>query len=144
MVGGKGGEGGRGKHLRGLNVPACLGVGLSSGKEEREEGRKEGRREGGGREGISAWGGTNTEHGELSASAPGPPLWGPRLARILRGLLPPKPRERGPSGNDFHGAEAYMQAQDEFKAVFLQEKAAYNVWFKRVGRNKYAMFDEVA
>ena len=28
----------------------------------------------------------------LSASAPGPQQWGPRLARILRELLPPKPR----------------------------------------------------
>jgi hypothetical protein len=37
-----------------------------------------------------------------------------------------------------------MQAQDEFKAVSRQEKAAYEVWFKRVGKNKYAMFDEVA
>jgi len=82
--------------------------------------------------------------GTLSASAPGPQQWGPRLGRILQELLPPKPRVRGPSGNDFHGAEAYMQAQDEFKAASLQEKAAYEVWFKRVGKNKYAMFDEVA
>jgi len=43
---------------------------------------------------------------ELSALAPGPPQWGLRLERILRGLLPPKPRVRGPSGNDFHSAEA--------------------------------------
>jgi len=27
-------------------------------------------------------------YGELSALAPGPPQWGPRLGRILRGLLP--------------------------------------------------------
>jgi len=80
----------------------------------------------------------------LRASAPGPPQWGPRLARILRELLPPKPRVRGPSGKDFDSAEAYMQAQDEFKAASLQEKAAYEVWFKCVGRNKYAMSDEVA
>jgi len=26
----------------------------------------------------------------------------------------------------------------------LEEKGAYEVWFKCVGRNKYAMFDEVA
>jgi len=82
--------------------------------------------------------------GTLSASAPGPQQWGPRLGRILQELLPPKPRIRGPSGKDFHGAEAYMQAQDEFKAASLQEKAAYEVWFKHVGKNKYAMFDEVA
>ena len=82
--------------------------------------------------------------GTLSASAPGPQQWGPRLGRILQELLPPKPRVRGPSGHDFHGAEAYMQAQDEFKAASLQEKAAYEVWFKHVGKNKYAMFDEVA
>jgi len=37
-----------------------------------------------------------------------------------------------------------MKAQNEFKAASLQEKAAYKVWFKSVGRNKYAMFDEVA
>jgi len=35
-------------------------------------------------------------------------------------------------------------AQDNFKAASLQEKAAYEVWFKCVRRNKYAMFDEVA
>ena len=73
---------------------------------------------------------------ELSASAPGPPLWGQRLGRILRVLLPLKPRVRGPSGNDFHSAEAYMQAQNEFKAASLQEKAAYKVWFQSVERNK--------
>ena len=27
-------------------------------------------------------------YGEFSALAPGPPQWGPRLERILRGLLP--------------------------------------------------------
>jgi len=81
---------------------------------------------------------------ESSASAPGPPLWGQRLGRILRVLLPLKPRVRGPSGNDFHSAEAYMQAQKEFKAASLQEKAAYKVWFQSVERNKYAMLDEVA
>jgi len=70
---------------------------------------------------------------ELSALAPWPPQWGPRLERILRGLLPPKPRVRGPSGNDFHSVEAYMQAQNEFKAASLKEKAAYKVWFKSVG-----------
>ena len=62
----------------------------------------------------------------------------------MRELLPPKPRVRGPSGNDFGGAEAYMLAQDKFKAASLQEKAAYEVWFKCVGRNKYEMCDEVA
>jgi len=36
-----------------------------------------------------------------------------------------------------------MLAQDKFKAA-SQAKAAYEVWFKSVGRNKYAMFDEVA
>jgi hypothetical protein len=81
---------------------------------------------------------------ESSTLAPGPPQWGPRLGRILRGLLPPKPRVRGPSGNEFDSAEAYMLAQDKFKAASLQEKAVYEVWFKCVGRNKYAMFDEVA
>jgi len=30
------------------------------------------------------------------------------------------------------------------RAASLQAKAAYEVWFKCVGRNKYAMFDEVA
>jgi len=38
---------------------------------------------------------------ELSASAPEPSLWGQRLGRILRGLLPPKPRVRGPLGMTF-------------------------------------------
>jgi len=77
-------------------------------------------------------------YGELSARQ-----GGPRLGRILRGLLLPKPRVRGPSGNDFDSAEAYMLAQDKFKAASLQAKAAYEVWFKSVGRNKYAIFDEV-
>ena len=39
---------------------------------------------------------------------------------------------------------AFQQAQDEFKAATIQEKAAYEVWLKCVGRNKYAMFDEMA
>jgi hypothetical protein len=80
----------------------------------------------------------------LSTSAPGPPQWGPRLARIMRELLPPKPRVRGPSRDDHESAEAFQQAQDEFKAATIEEKAAYEVWFKCVGRNKYAMFDEMA
>jgi len=37
-----------------------------------------------------------------------------------------------------------MKAQNEYKAASLQENAAYKVWFKSVGRTKYAMFDEVA
>ena len=78
-------------------------------------------------------------YGESNTLAPGPPQWGQRLGRILRGLLPPKPRVRGPSGNDFDSAEAYMLAQDKFKAASLQEKEVYEVWFKCVGRNKYAM-----
>jgi len=53
-------------------------------------------------------------YGESSTLAPGLPQWGPRLGRILRGLLPLKPRVRGPSGNDFDSAEAYMLAQDKF------------------------------
>ena len=83
-------------------------------------------------------------YGELIALAPGPPQWGLQLGRILRGLLPPKPRVRGPSGNDFDSAEAYMLEQDKFKAPSLQAVAAYEVWFKCVGRNKYPIFDEVA
>jgi hypothetical protein len=62
----------------------------------------------------------------------------------MRELLPPKPRVRGPSRNDHESAEAFQQAQDEFKAATIQEKAAYEVWFKSVGRNKYAMSDEMA
>jgi hypothetical protein len=58
--------------------------------------------------------------------------------------LTPEPRVRGPSRNDFDSAKAFQQAQDEFKAASLQEKAAYKVWFKSVGRNKCAIFDEVA
>ena len=54
-------------------------------------------------------------YGESSTLAPGPPQWGPRLRRILWGL-------RGPSENDFDSAEAYMLAQDKFKAASLQEK----------------------
>jgi len=80
----------------------------------------------------------------LSASAPGPQQWGPRLARIMRELLPPKTRVRGPSRDDHKSAEAFQQAQDEFKAATIQEKATYEVWFKCMGRNKYAMFNEVA
>jgi len=78
------------------------------------------------------------------ASAPGPPQWGPRLARIMRELLPPKPRVRGPSDNDFDSADAFYKAQTEFKVAVIQEKATYEVWFKHLGRNRYAMFDEVA
>ncbi len=62
----------------------------------------------------------------------------------MRELLPPKPRVRGPSRDDHESAEAFQQAQDEFKAATIEEKAAYEVWFKCVGRNKYAMFDEMA
>ena len=80
----------------------------------------------------------------LSASAPGPPQWGPRLAGIMRELLPPKPRKRGPNRNDYESAAVYFKAQDDFKVAAIQEKAAYTLWFKDLGRNKYAMFDEVA
>ena len=65
----------------------------------------------------------------LSASVPGPQLWGPRLGRILRKLLPPKPRVRGPSRNDFDSAEAFQNAQDGFNAASLQEKSTYEVWW---------------
>ena len=46
--------------------------------------------------------------------------------------------------DDHESAEAFQQAHDEFKAATIEEKAAYEVWFKCVGRNKYAMFDEMA
>jgi hypothetical protein len=62
----------------------------------------------------------------------------------MRELLPPKPRVRGPSRDDHESAETFQQAQDEFKAATIQEKATYEVWFKCMGRNKYAMFNEVA
>ena len=58
--------------------------------------------------------------------------------------LHPQAKGTWASGNDFDSAEAYMLAQDKFKAASFQEKAAYEVWFKCVGSNKYAMFDEVA
>jgi len=81
----------------------------------------------------------------LSLSAPRSQQWGPRLGRILRELLPPKLRIRGPSASDFdNNPAALMRAQDEFKAASRQEKAEYEVWFKCVGSNKYAMLDEVA
>jgi len=79
-----------------------------------------------------------------SVSAVGPRQWGPRLARIMRELLPPQPRVRGPTRNDFESEAVYAKAQTDFKVAVIQEKAAYKVWFKCVGRNKYAMFDEVA
>lgn len=66
------------------------------------------------------------------------------LAGIMRELLPPKPRKRGPNRNNYESREAYENAQDDFKVAAIQEKAAYTVWFKDLGRNKYAMFDEVA
>jgi hypothetical protein len=62
----------------------------------------------------------------------------------MRELLPPKPRVRGPSCKDYDSAEAFDKAQIEFKVASVQEKAAHKVWFKCVGRSKYAMFDEVA
>ena len=62
----------------------------------------------------------------------------------MRELLPPLPRVRGPSRDDFESEDVYAKAQTDFKVAVIQEKAAYKVWFKCVGRNKYAMFDEVA
>jgi hypothetical protein len=59
-------------------------------------------------------------------------------------LLPPQPRVRGPTRNDFVSEAVYAKAQTDFKVAVIQEKAAYKVWFKYVGRNKYVMFDEVA
>jgi len=79
----------------------------------------------------------------MIASAPGPQQWGLRLGQILWGLLSPMPIVRGPSRNDYDSAKAFQQAQDEFKAASIQEKQ-HKVWFKCVGMNKYAMFDEVA
>ena len=58
----------------------------------------------------------------LSASAPGPQQWKPRLGRIMRELLPPKPRVRGHSRSDYDSAEKYQKAQDEFIAASRQEK----------------------
>ena len=72
-----------------------------------------------------------------SVSAVGPPQWGPRLARIMRELLPPQPRIRGPSRNNYESRETYENAQDEFKVAVIQEKTAYTVWFKAMGGNKY-------
>jgi len=57
----------------------------------------------------------------LSTTAPGPPQWGPRLARIMRELLPPKPRVRGPARDDHESAAAFQQAQDEFKVATIEE-----------------------
>jgi len=62
------------------------------------------------------------------------------VEELLRKWLP---------GPGFFTGSREVKRQDIWDEAFqqaatIEEKAAYEVWFKCVGRNKYALFDEVA